>query len=147
MKKLFFLLILGFAGLLVSTTSCKKAIEKLTPTFSCDVNAVNWSTHSVIGSKSDTGIVYTAYEDSIMVMLTLKELKLGSFVIDNKNNFATYTHDNSMNIYLGTSGSINVTKVSDSQVDLNFEFKGFNAVGDSVIISHGVGNNLLYLKQ
>jgi hypothetical protein len=147
-KKLTLFVFVFFGALILSSTySCEKVIEELTPNFSCDIDGVNWTTHSVIGSASDSGIMYMAMEDSTMVTLTVKNLTEGDFVIDNTNNFATYTKDNSENIYLGTSGSIHINKVTESNVDLSFHFKGFNIIGDSVEITNGVGENLLYITQ
>ncbi len=147
MNKKITLLVFVLFGALIFSTSCKKAIESLTPNFSCDIDGANWTTHSVIGSASDSGIIYMAMEDSTMISLTVKQLSEGDFAIDNTNNFATFTKDNSENIYLGTSGNIHISKVSNTNVDLTFHFKAFNAVGDSVEITNGVGDNLLYIKQ
>ncbi len=147
-KKITLFIFVFFGALLLSTTfSCGKVIEELIPDFSCDIDGVNWTTHAVIGSSSDSGIIYMAMEDSTMITLTVKNLTEGDYAIDNTSNFATYQLGSSENIYLGTSGSIHVEKVTESNVDLSFHFKGYNLVGDSVEITNGVGNNLLYIKQ
>lgn len=146
-KKLTLFVFMLFGAFLLSTTmSCDKALEKLTPNFSCTIDGVNWTTHSVVGSATDSTILYMAMEDSIMVSVALRNLTEGTFVIDNINNFATCTQGQSENIYLGKSGSINVSEITDLKVNFTFNFKGYNFLGDSVHITNGVGENLIYIK-
>ena len=151
MKKVSFFLGLFFISGLLIFSSCEKAIEEIAeiiPTLSCDIDGTNWSTHSVIGSQSDTGIVFMAFEDTIMVSLVLKEVAVGTYTIDNFNNFATYSYDESFNIFVGTSGTVSVTNINEenNRVDLSFNFKGFNLLGDSVNITNGTGDNLLSVQ-
>jgi len=149
MKVKITLISLFLFGLMVFSQSCKKTTEELidniTPTFSAEVDGVVWKTNSVIALKTDTAFVTTATEDSTLFILSVKAFKNGKFTIDGTNAIATYSNDNSANLYIATRGEIEVLEAEDhgGNFNMKFHFTAFNLNGDSVVVTNGDSKNIV----
>ena len=153
MKKNQSLFVLSFIlFIIILSSSCKKTIEEIaddiTPSFSCTIDGLHWSSHTTAGTLNDTGIVVTAYKDSTIILLSLNNSNVGSYDIDNVNTLASYSPDGSLNTYLAIDGMIEIKEITTNikTIDLEFNMMAVNLALDTIYITNGVGSNILYTE-
>lgn len=133
-----------------------KIVGKLTPQVKYHVSMD--STHNfdvdvphIAATHNDDGSIYLYSQgDSTSISLTFSNPVVGKYEVNvgdsTIKDFATFQFDEALNIYLATSGEIEITDIKSTSVDVKFHFSGTNALGQTVDITNGTGENLIFMQ-
>lgn len=155
MKKNLFILLLA-VSVLFSFNGCKKTSEEIIGSFSAKIGNVAWT------STLTTGAKYTDYITFFGTDLTGKKLLIsihatqtGTYTFSPLEGVAqTYAvyfvnkddETDGTKKYLTSTGSVNVTALTDNRITGTFSFTAANSLNDIITITEGVFTNVLILS-
>jgi len=147
MKKRIYLFTIALISLIFISSSCKKEEENIEESAGV-IFSVNgddaWSTKNVSTKDNTSNFVITATKDNYKLVLTIKELKVGKYYLDDTKNTATYTsggkefiasksHDNYIEIKgMHTDGKTFAGAFSFTSISADANIKSIHGSWDNV---------------
>ena len=133
------------AGAIIFSSSCEKVEKEIEDAIGTEavivVDGSSWDTKTVSGGQLEGTFVITATTDKKLLVLKIKELEVGRYMLKDTINSGFYTPDtDSMtNIYVNTGDDdfVEIIRIFDDgkKFDCAFEFFGMEPSGDSKTIT------------